>query len=122
MNCHGLLHLKLLQFVLGVLVEETHLCLGLAMLTAVVVRGEHWLLWRLYRSGLRHPWDMSGSSTIWANAVERNQSNLIMNVKLISVILVEKHLQKGALRVDSDGLQLACLEPGSLVGVQAEEA
>ena len=49
------------------------------------------------------------------NDVQRDKSDLIMDIELVLMIAVEKHLEQGQLRVDRHGFKLTGLESRSLV-------
>jgi len=92
-------HLKLAHFVLGIDVEKATLSWvghrGARLLLACTL--QRWLLLaHLTHRSLVHDvhlgWNDSGRRP---NAIERNQTNLVVNVELVLVVLMEEHFQKG---------------------------
>lgn len=126
---YRLVHLQLAQFNLSVRVEQ--------VAHAGMVRGRSWVLLAVLihrRAGLCadlrharlihhvHRLLVRQGTAQWPDAVERHQTNLVLQIELVVVILVEEQLEKRDLLVDRDGLELARLEPRSLVRVKREEA
>lgn len=78
---------------------------------------------RLHRDrGLLASLDLRVTLLLRADAIKRDEPDLILDIEVVYMTLMENQLKEGGLGVYVDGLEFASLEAASLVAVKGQVA